>query len=196
MTKLSQTRASKLPNGRHHDGLGLYLLARGENRSWLFRYELFGKERWMGLGRFADVTLEEARDAARDARKKLLAGGDPIAERRELRAGKRIELLGLKSFREAAAAYYEKHSVGWIEKHRNAFHQRMNDFVYPKLGSLPIKAIDGNVIADALEPIWIEKNATAQIVRGLIEKVLDHAKVEVGGPGIIRRNGPVISNTC
>jgi hypothetical protein len=82
MTKLSQTRAAKLPNGKHHDGLGLYVLVRDENRSWLFRYERGGRERWMGLGRFADLSLEDARNAARAARNHLREGKDPLAERR------------------------------------------------------------------------------------------------------------------
>jgi len=43
--------------GRYSDGDGLNLqVTRSGVRSWLFRYELRGKERWMGLSYFKGVT--------------------------------------------------------------------------------------------------------------------------------------------
>ncbi len=41
---------------------------RGVNRSWLFRYMLNRRQRWMGLGSLEIVTLAEARDKARAGR--------------------------------------------------------------------------------------------------------------------------------
>ena len=74
--KLSQTRADKIKApGRYGDGRGLYLqVTRAGHRSWIFRYELHDRERFMGLGPCADFTLEEARERARSARQLLKDG--------------------------------------------------------------------------------------------------------------------------
>lgn len=72
---LSQTRADKIKKpGRYGDGRNVYLrVMEGGSRSWIFRYELCGRERVMGLGPCADFTLEEARERARLARQLLNA---------------------------------------------------------------------------------------------------------------------------
>jgi hypothetical protein len=58
--------------GMHHDGRGLYLQCRqgveDVTRSWLLRYTLSGKAKWMGLGPFPDIGLARARQKAQDAR--------------------------------------------------------------------------------------------------------------------------------
>jgi len=34
------------------------------NKSWVLRYERFGKDTWMGLGPYPDVSLRDARELA------------------------------------------------------------------------------------------------------------------------------------
>ena len=64
--------------GRYGDGQGLYLqITKPGTKSWLFRYERNGRERWMGLGPFHTISLQEARERARKARQQLLDGRDP-----------------------------------------------------------------------------------------------------------------------
>src|SRR6516165_8466395 len=78
--------------GRDGDGHGVYLnitAAPGLAKSWIFRYERDGRELWMGLGPTHVVTLAEARDLARDARKLLLGGTDPITHRDEERLARK-----------------------------------------------------------------------------------------------------------
>jgi hypothetical protein len=58
------------PIGWHCDGRGLYLQCTAStdgliNRSWVYRYAMDSRERYMGLGPVADVSLAEARDQAR-----------------------------------------------------------------------------------------------------------------------------------
>jgi integrase len=174
--KLSQTRASKLPNGRHHDGLGLYLLVRGENRSWEFRWERFGKAHWMGLGRFADVTLDEARDAARDARKKVKDGLNPIAERVATRAENQKASYGLKTFSEAVDSYIAAGAIEWGENTKHDIEKRLERYAHPTLGALPVKSITNAVIIEALKPIWETKYSTAKAVLRSIASIIDFSK--------------------
>ena len=50
-----------------HDGGGLYLrVSAAGAKSWVFRFQLEGKRRDMGLGPFPDISLAEARAKATD----------------------------------------------------------------------------------------------------------------------------------
>jgi len=77
--------------GKYPDGGNLYLQVRKSTRkieidavtkSWLFRYSRFGKDTWLGLGPYPDVTLSEARDLATRQRKKMRQGIDPLTDKR------------------------------------------------------------------------------------------------------------------
>src|SRR5215470_10741494 len=53
-----------------HDGGGLYLRVSPTGaKSWVFRFQLYGKRRDMGLGPYPDITLAEARGKAAEHRK-------------------------------------------------------------------------------------------------------------------------------
>ena len=62
----------------HHDGGGLYLQITegrsGINKSWLFRYTVGKKSRYLGLGIYPFVGLSDAREKAGHARKLLGQG--------------------------------------------------------------------------------------------------------------------------
>ena len=61
LSDLSVRRHSKA--GVYTDGRGLYLqVSSTMTKSWLFRFMRAGRERWMGLGPYPDVSLAEARD--------------------------------------------------------------------------------------------------------------------------------------
>ena len=56
LTALSVSRAKK--RGMYADGAGLYLQVTTSNaKSWVYRYMLNGKPRYMGLGAFPTFTL-------------------------------------------------------------------------------------------------------------------------------------------
>jgi integrase len=173
MGKLTATKLRTLVQpGTYGDGEGLYLQVRGpRNRSWLFRYKLNRKPRLMGLGRAADLTLAEAREAAQAARRLVRQGIDPIDRRRAERAS-----TGLNTFREVAEAYIRAHSPGWRNaQHREQWQRTLESYAYPILGSLGVATIDTGAIMRVLEPIWRGKTETAGRLRGRIEAVLDYA---------------------
>jgi integrase len=82
-------------DGDHEDavmGFGLRLRAAG-GRTWIFQYKLGAKHNRVKLGSWPLLTLEKARAAAREIRRKIEAGGNPAAERAETRrrAGHTLE---------------------------------------------------------------------------------------------------------
>lgn len=176
---LSQTRADKIKApGRYGDGRGLYLqVTRTGSRSWLFRYELHGRERVMGLGPCADFTLEEARERARLARQLLKDGIDPLAVAHETRAKTAQANARTVTFHKAAEAYCEFHAPKWGHpRHASAIRVRLASYVFPVMGALLVGAIDKTIILKAIQPIWVTKNATAERTLRVVKAVLDYAK--------------------
>lgn len=75
-----------------HDGLGLYLTLSSPGRGkWTMRYMLKRKAKEMGLGRFPDISLIEARKRHLAARLTIANGDDPIEIKRKKSEQERIE---------------------------------------------------------------------------------------------------------
>src|SRR5215831_19046860 len=69
--------------GRYAVGHNVYLqVSEWGTRSWIFRYRVGGAARHMGLGPYDLLTLAEARERGYQERRKLLAGIDPLTEKR------------------------------------------------------------------------------------------------------------------
>ena len=84
MAKLTARRVETLKAPGHYvdgDGLALVIGRRG-GKSWVLRTVVRGKRRDIGLGGVSWVSLAEARENARAARKIAREGGDPIAARK------------------------------------------------------------------------------------------------------------------
>jgi len=171
-----------------HDGGGLYLRVaapreiRGVEvpgaKSWVFRFQLDGKRRDMGLGPFPDILLAEAREKAAGYRKQRHEGIDPLDAKGAQRRAERVSVAKGRTFRECAVEFIEKNRAGWRNaKHAAQWTATLATYVYPTLGELPVSAIDAGLVVQVLDPIWAEKPETASRVRGRIEAVLDAATV-------------------
>jgi integrase len=169
------------------DGQGLWLEVRpgadGPVRSWIFRYRFGGKARYCGLGsatpgRDNSVSLAEARDKAFLAAKDVRAGIDPIEQKRAAVAAKKGDASRILTFDQCAAAYISSHEIAWRNrKHRSQWRTTIATYASPVIGSLPVNAVDTNLILRILQPMWMEKTQTASRLRARIENVLDYAKV-------------------
>jgi len=72
--------------GRYGDGGGLWLqVSASGGKSWIFRFMYDGRERHMGLGPVDVVSLAEARELARENRRVLFEGRDPLVARHAAR---------------------------------------------------------------------------------------------------------------
>lgn len=168
-------------SGFHRDGdtPGLYLqIARGGSKSWAYRFQLNGKPRWMGLGPVDAVSLAEAREAAREARRARLAGIDPIEQRRRSVAAGRAAADEPRSFKTVAEEYIASHRAGWRSpKSEAAWAGTLAAYAYPVIGSLDVAAVETWHVTQVLKPIWETKPETAGRVRGRIEAILSYAAV-------------------
>lgn len=175
------------PGDRLGDGNGLWLfVAASGTKSWMLRFTspVTKKPREMGIGPASAVTLAEARDAAQQARKILLTGGDPIEERKHQRAAVQVEATASVMFKTYAEEYIGIHKPGWRNpKHAQQWENTMRDYVYPVIGAKPVRDVTSDDIVAILTPIWLTKKETAARIRGRIEKIMGRAiakKVFVG----------------
>ncbi len=177
--KLSAVKVAKLKGpGRFGDGRGLWLhLGKDGGRSWVFRYTRQGRAREMGLGPTHAVSLADARELARLARRQIIVDGiDPLDARNQQRTKNRIEAARGITFEDAAAQYIAAHEPSWkSQPHRDQWKTTLRDFAHPIAGKLPVAAVDTAIVLKMLEPIWSVKPETAARVRGRVESILDWA---------------------
>ena len=185
INRLSDRKAKTAKLGMHADGGGLYLrVTVGMNgvvsRYWLFRYadRRTGKDRQLGLGPLGTVSLAQARSVARECREQLLAGLDPVEQRRAQRASNALAAAKAMTFDACRDAYIAAHRAGWQNvKHSKQWTTSLATYVTPVFGHLPVAAVDTGLVLKVLEPIWATKSETASRLRGRIEAILDWAKV-------------------
>lgn len=170
--RLSARSVQTAGTGYHADGGGLYLLVTDAGTaSWVFRYARDKRKREMGLGSAQAFTLAEARERAREQRKLLADGLDPIDHRSALR-GARSRTWG-----EAVADYIDAHRAGW--KTPQQAQQWENTLAtYGPAASMPLRSVSTGVVVECLTPAWSARTETATRVRGRIERVWDAERVK------------------
>ncbi|WP_101927027.1 MULTISPECIES: tyrosine-type recombinase/integrase [Luteimonas] len=179
VNKLTALKIRKLKEpGRYSDGDGLYFyVSQSGSRSWVFRYRdrSTQKHRDKGLGPERDVTLEQAREAARRARASIREGLDPIDSEIQARALAAAERTRGVSLGHCIDQYIRAHKASWRNaKHASQWENTLRTYA-GDLWDHPVAVIDTPEVLSVLEPIWADKTETATRVRQRIEAVLDWA---------------------
>lgn len=169
---LNQMKAKNLGPGKYSDGQGLWLVKRDKDAGkWILRAIIDGKRREMGLGRWPDVSIAEARERATTARKTIRDGLDPIQQR--AKAKRVVKRLTLK---EAIDGCY-KAKQAELKKDGTAgrWMSPLSSHIIPKLGSIPVEDIDQHSLVDTLGPIWHNKPEVARKALNRVNLTLKHA---------------------
>jgi len=200
--ELSALAVAKIKTeGRHAVGGadGLYLRVAGASRGWVLcvalgtRLNGSGKEVArrlnMGLGPFPEVSLGEAREKARELRKQVREGIDPLQAKREAKAQSLKLAAKAKTFAECAEAFINDKRGEWKnQKHAAQWESTLKAYAFPFIGSMAVASVDVEAVLLVLRQeveakdgskasLWNAKNETASRLRGRIESVLDWAKV-------------------
>jgi integrase len=168
---LNNTRVKNAKPGRHSDGKGLYLLVKPSgSKSWVLRVQHNGTRRDFGLGSTDLLSLDEARDKAREGRKLAKAGISPSLEWRQQ------EVVATPTFEAAARQYHEQVSKAWRNgKHGKQWLATLEAHAFPRIGSKPVDEIDAPLMQSVLMPIWLTVPETSRRVRQRMGVVLDFA---------------------
>lgn len=169
--QLSALQTKSLPAGKHCDGNGLWLFKSAVNKGkWKLRFHASGRRRELGLGRWPDVTLAEAREKASEARKAVRDGIDPIDARRQAR------------YRTSSMTVQEAVESCFIAKQAelkgDGKHGRWMSpvkHIISKIGDDPIESVDQHTIKRALEDLWHSKPETARKALNRLGMSLTHA---------------------
>lgn len=175
---------------------GLHLRVAGISRSWVLRLAVGARtttagktvphRRDIGLGSYPEVSLADAREKAREYRKQVRDGIDPLEARRAAKAKAHLDKAKSKTFKECAETYIAANRSGWKNpKHALQWESTLATYAYPIIGHLMAPDIDTGLVLSVLQqgagenstktPLWLAKNETASRVRGRIESILDWA---------------------
>ena len=156
-------------SGFYSDGNGLYLkVDKSGAKRWIQRIVINKKRCDLGLGSTSFVSLKDAREIAYDNKRLILAGGDPLAEKRKASA--------ILSFKEAAKKVHELHLPTWTnEKQGKQWINTLTTYAFPVIGRKKIDKITSSDVLAVLMPIWNEKPETAKRIKQRIGTVLKWA---------------------
>ena len=176
LTALEVNRLSA--SGMHTVGgvPGLYLRVMpppSASRSWILRILIAGARRDLGLGGYPQVSLAQAREAARIKRQMVLRRRR--SHPREARSRKRATGGDDEEddLRRSADRYIAIQEPGWRNaKHAWQWRNSLDKYVIPKIGRLDVGDIGITQVLSVLEPIWHTTTETASRIRGRIELIL------------------------
>jgi integrase len=144
---------------------GLYLeVVPAGGKWWRFKYRHGGKEKRLALGTYPDTGLADARDKRDAARKLLAAGVDPGEQRKAAKAAG--EDRAANSFEVIAREWHAKQSATWVELHASRIMLRMENDIFPWLGSRPIAGITAKEFLATVNRI-VDRGATESAHRVL-----------------------------
>ena len=141
INKLTSLQVTKLRKpGYYGDGGGLWLrVSPSVSKSWVFRFEVNGRRREMGLGAVQTVSLAMAREFALQCRRQLAAGQDPIEARDAERTVQSAALARSRTFDQCAEAYIKAHRASWKNaKHIAQWESTLKNYAGPVIGSAAV----------------------------------------------------------
>lgn len=155
----------KLYRLKDERGLHLEVPPTGSKR-WRLRYWIKGKENWISLGTYPDVSLKEARERREDARKQISSGIDPSAARKGEKAEAAAEAL---TFETVAREWHAKASESFSERHRARVIRDLERDVFPFLGGKAIGAVTSAEILSTVK--MIEARGAPETARRVLQNI-------------------------
>lgn len=150
-----------------YDSGGLHLLISPTgSKAWRLKYRYNGKENRISLGSYPLISLKEARQSRDDARRQLLQGINPSAERKARRQQESIDATN--SFQQQALEWFERQKILWVASHTKDVERRLHANLFPDLGPLPI---------DKITPVQLLETLRKMEARGAVD--LAHRVMQV-----------------
>ena len=158
---------------------GLYwqITPSGKGRSWLLRAKVNGKRRDIGLGPYPEISLGAAKDAAREARRMIRDGVDPVEKRASDKQKWYEQNLFETTFGDALNEFLPIVEAELSsEKYRKQWAASVREYAIPVIGSKPVNDITSDDVLAVLKPIWIEKLPTAKKLQQKLKRIFDYCK--------------------
>lgn len=153
------------------DEKGLYLLITPQGgKLWRFDFRFEGKRKTLALGTYPDTTLPQAREKHQDARKLLAQGVDPSEHK------KATKTAAAETFEAIAREWHAKFTPTWAETHGKRVLERLDNHIFPYLGSKPVAEVKAPTILAVLRRLEdAGKAESAHRIKGIIGQVMRYA---------------------
>jgi integrase len=134
------------------DAKGLYLLVNPNgSKLWCLKYRFNDTERKLSFGSYPQVTLAAARERQLEARRLLDSGIDPGEYKKQ--AKRAASIASANTFESIAREWFLKFSAGWAESHSSRVLLRLENDLFPWLGSRPIVSIEADELLETIRRI-------------------------------------------
>jgi len=134
------------------DSEGLFLLINPNgSRLWRLAYRFDGKQKLLALGKYPDVSLGDARDKMRDARKLLSRDIDPSAKRKT--EGDERRETNANTFELVANEWFATNKSKWVESYSVRLRSRLDEDLISVLGKRPISLIRSPELLQAIRKV-------------------------------------------
>ena len=134
------------------DGAGLYLeVAPSGGKLWRYAYRFGGKQKLLALGKYPDISLQEARKRHAEARERLAQGFDPSVVKQAQKAAGKERVAN--SFEVVAREWFATWKTDKAESHYSKVIARLEKDVFPYIGNRPISEIKAPDVLSVLRRI-------------------------------------------
>lgn len=158
------------------DGAGLHIIINPNgSKLWRLKFRFDRKERSLSLGRYPEVSLKVARTLRDEAKADLRAGIDPVEKRRSHSSASSNDRS--ECFKDVAEAWYLEYRIGRAAEYTSKVIGRLENYVYPTLGNMHLKAITSKHVHDLMSEINLKLGfrETASRIKGTISQVFRYA---------------------
>ena len=138
---------------------------------WVLRYisPTTGKRRNAGLGSYPEIRISDVGKVALVMREQLTSRIDPLDAKKNTADAKAT----LPTVEEAARQLHKDLLPGWKNpKHGKQWITTLEQYIFPKIGSVRLDVVTPAQVADALRSIWLSKPETASRVKQRLHAVL------------------------
>lgn len=183
LNRLTDTKVKAAKAGNHNDGGGLRLIvSKTGSRKFVYRFQIAGRTREMGLGSYPNVSLGDARDKAINARRMVKQRIDPIEVAqiaRETKQAASIKAKGGPTFGEATTALLGQRKVAWSDSNTKTWKQSLRKYC-GQITDKPCEQIEADDIFAIFDPLWHSRSDLAKRLRYRVERVLSFARSDDG----------------
>ena len=175
---MSKLKALQIKNrkepGLLSDGQGLFFeLTKSGLKRWIYCYKIQGKSGKFTVGRYPELSLQEARKEHQEARKLVRKGHNPAQERKKKTKAvvKEAQLEKRKrdsSFKTIAYEWIEQQKGSWSSGHCEAVLQTLDANVFPYIGDESVEIITPPDVLKVLRKI--EKRGSIEIARKVLQR--------------------------
>ena len=150
------------------DGGGLFIqIEPTGGKLWRYKYRFEGKQKLLALGKYPDVSLQEAREQHQEARKQLAQGIDPAASKKARKTAGAERAAN--SFEVVAREWFQMWKTDKAESHYRKVIGRLEKDVFPYIGSRPVADMSAPEVLTVIRRI--ESRGVCETARRVKENI-------------------------